>query len=44
MTLRQDFKEHAATFRANGEKIQFTHRLNDLEMRDYEVAKKINDA
>ena len=35
MTMRQDFKEKAATFRANGDKVQFVHQLTDLEMRDY---------
>ena len=42
--MRQDFKEKAATFRANGDKVQFVHQLTDLEMRDYQAAKKLCDA
>jgi len=43
MTKRQDYKTHAATFRADGQKVQFVHQLDDLEMRDHKVATKVHN-
>jgi dolichyl-phosphate-mannose--protein O-mannosyl transferase len=43
MTKRQDYKTHAATFQADGQKVQFVHKLNDLEMRDHRVATKVHN-